>query len=497
MNVQFSGNSKKSQDLDLLVTYGNFYKNQTILKVTEAVQDLNLIVEVSKYPNMSTKITFKNVNEKIQWTAKQAIYAKKYFLALPEFKSSNSKDELCVSINLKPDDENHFYVNLIEIANSHEDPIGFLIDHQFYWSFRSDQAIALLSKLENLEKPRVMETLEEVLKGNDDNFNTKFQAILGAGRALTIPDLKEKAKSILLHLALFDNYKCTSYFSLREIAWQQLKPLIDESDVKALFENIAKDDPRIPFRFEALNYLDKIDHYKEKLNVEILKHIISTFNMGDLSLGDGMMLDYILWINQPHSYEALKGIGEEAVARSLLKQFLDMDTQIPAINITGFRGLTPLGGWSGSVSTTAHFYSLLKFIGVHTTNQTLFSDIVHALIKVAHGHDLGTLEPLCEVLAHLRDNSSVQMPDLENIEIKHSVLLDKPKTAFGIISREKDDKQYKPKKIPALISIILSEEADVSLRKVAIRSCGRYLFTMNEYGWVQKEYEVYASVSLF
>ena len=86
--------------------------------------------------------------------------------------------------------------------------------------------IDFLSQAENVEKPGVMDVLEE------DIYDKKTEHLDGLVHALRIPQLGERAKFILLKLA-----------PNSAIARGKLVPLLQEPDVQQVFEDIVEHHP--------------------------------------------------------------------------------------------------------------------------------------------------------------------------------------------------------------------------------------------------------------
>lgn len=462
----------------LLKTYGQFYKTRTVQKVIEAVKkiDKNYTCEVSSdlsrilVENVTTKEGKYSLNYKLQVDHKIDP-----FLAL--FSSENVWDEtagLRIAIQIKQNDEDHFYADLMAIAMEHQNPVAFLIDHQGYWSFRDKEVIAFLTKPENLEKPDVMDTLESVIKSVNKEYSSQpySLAVKGLGAALKIPSLKARAKALLVEIG-----------ALNGAARDELGSIIDESDVKALFEKIAKEHSDMNVRIDARNYLEKIAHRKHDLEVQITHGIISTFgSVNSLSYKAAMGLEYFLW--QESAPQSLTEVGMEKLGRAILQDFLSIRI-VPAIHLRGF---------IPDISKSVPLYSILKFIGVHTTNQKLFSDIVNALAEITSNKDLGGLESLESVLAHLQNNKSVKMPATASmIAIKQLKASEKVSSPILVpLYRESEFEEYKWRKVNSLVSLLESPVVDPVLKKMAIRHCSQYLFTEKVYGWTREEYKAFA-----
>lgn len=321
------------------------------------------------------------------------------------------------------------------------------------------------------------------------------------GKLVSKPDLKERAKTVLMNIACFDDYPFGSYCYLREVAWQQLKPLINDPDVHDLFTKISEEDGRVPYRFKMLNYLDNIDDYKKKLHVEIAKRVIGSFDLDNLSYEAGRELDYALWLNDVSAFKALCEFGESTFAQKILAQFTKTNV-LPATNVEGSCELNSLGDSSALDTQSAPLYSILKFIGVHTADQTIFNSIVTNLIKKCDKQklvkkcdrlQLDTLESLPEVLVHLNNNQSVHMP-VHDVDTRGVYLFDdeRPHAAFYRLPSDCLALAYEQKGINALVTIIEDDAIDPQLRKFAIRDSAQYFFTEHAYGWVKLRYKKYA-----
>ncbi len=353
-----------------------------------------------------------------------------------------------------------------------------------------------LQAMELTKEQEAFDCLEKTMIGLQPIIAIIDQAILEVGKALANPDLKEKAKLALMKMATFDSYKNNSHSYLRKTAWKQLKVLIDEPEVHDLFTKIAKEDERIAYRFNALNYLDKIDDHETVFSVEIIKHIISHFDVSTLSYEDGKALDYALWLNGTLAFKAIEELGEITFAQKLLTQFNNAKT-LPAMPIkTVCYGPTDhrrVGFSAMPTSQSAPLYSILKFIGVHTTNQGIFNKIVTSLIKKCEGQDLGLLESLPEVLGHLRQNKSV-------FQTNHCIDPDRtylpyiaPDTALSSLPTNDDSSHaYREKMIHALIDIIKNDAVGLTIRKFAIRESAQYFFTTYEDEPIKSKYKKYA-----
>lgn len=474
------------QSRNLQLIYGEFYKEQTVSRIIEAAKKLTL----SWHHTLDfSKFTFCHIETREDWLAcYDAVQNKNFFLAIPKFIRSELKNELHYSIEI--DFENKFLdeKDFIEISTHHKNPIQFVVDHESYWDSR--KIARILTQEENFSKPGVGKVVQKKLKEDNNEFSKA--AILGLGKVMACESLKEKAKKILLEAALFDNFKLSGTYKIREFVWKQLKPILHEQDVQAVFKKIAIQDPRICFKFSALNYLEGIDGYAEELNAEILKNIILNFDVETLMKEQGRALESILWAHLPYSYQAICLIGEEIWTRSILDKFLKMKNVIPSVTKgCSSRKVSPLGGIEIILSETAYLYSILNFIGINTSNQELFNAIVSGLIEVVAGKHIGMLESLSFVLYQFENNKSVNMSPLQGILIERWRPGAKTKRSPIGSMNENTHKLYKKLNFEALIAIIKSTNYSLPHRKIAIRYCELYLFAQHVSSWEKREYLEY------
>jgi hypothetical protein len=194
-------------------------------------------------------------------------------------------------------------------------------------------------------------------------------------------------------------------------------------------------------------------------------------------------------MNAPLSYRIWKELGEEELTGKILIQ-LKNSVEPPTI-VSRSGGLTPIGGRGIQYSTAAVLYSVLKFVGYHTTNQALFDKIVFTLIEVTKGQHVKGLLSIPYMLSDLCANPAVKMPDISGVKIEPTQSC--PSSEFQLTSSEKEALRCDSMHIDGIISVVKSEHGDKVIKKLAIRSCAKYFHTEHDYGWTAQQNKGYAN----
>lgn len=178
------------------------------------------------------------------------------FMVVPKIETNRAGDS--VDIKLKIDDSYCFLDDILKVSKSHSDPVTFLLDHRAYWTFRANEVIEfLISDSTNFENSDLIEVLVDRLRENG-LIESLLQSLIGLGKALNIPSLKEKAKSILMEFAEMDDPEYSiDRDELRQCAWKQLAAIAEEGDVKSLFEKIIDDEKNLALKTVAINCANK------------------------------------------------------------------------------------------------------------------------------------------------------------------------------------------------------------------------------------------------
>lgn len=296
-------------------------------------------------------------------------------------------------------------------------------------------------------------------------------AIEHLGRLLESTDTREEAKTALLALAVFDAYEYTSYWENRVEAWKQLKPVLGDPDVIAVFQRIATSDSRLPLRCQARNYIDNLQGLEHTLRVEVVDRMISSLDLDNPA--SAYALNYILWTEKSVAAEALSKIGSSAFAERVLSKFNTLrraeegKSSSPIKDSMECHGLTPCGGFSLRFNPSAVYYSILRFSRLHSSDLS---------------------PPVISRLAAIRESTN---------ELKERIYFggrESDESLFHGANQEKEWNESKKREVASLVDIISSGATPDYLKIVAIRNCGKYFFTQQEYGWVQHEYKEYASL---
>ncbi|AKI79778.1 hypothetical protein QJ850_gp921 [Acanthamoeba polyphaga mimivirus] len=111
-----------------------------------------------------------------------------------------------------------------------------------------------------------------------------------------------------------------------------------------------------------------------KLNC--LKEMINQFDFEKHN--DVDQLSYLMW-RTPKDFEKLLNdgflldkIGLDLIANKITKR-------VPELNIIGFSGFTPIGGFTASINDSLSYYNCIKFIGQFTNNQEVYDKCLQIL----------------------------------------------------------------------------------------------------------------------
>ncbi len=393
--------------------------------------------------------------------------------------------ESMIWVNLEICHKQNVFIDTYKNDNHHPNSIKFLLDHKSYWSFNcSDITNYLISNPAAYENVVMMEHLQEILKENEHSFAVQVGAILGLGKALVIPHLKEKAKEFLLAFALHVNSKYFRHKDLKLLAMRELQPLIKETDVYELFQAISMKDPRLSIKMEAFSHLDQTFDQKEIFNFHIVKiMILKALKQVNIKESKSFLV-YILWENRPYSFQIIQKFGEQDFTQQYLQLFKQNQNDSAL--------------------------AVLKFIGLHTSDQNLFTTILVTLFKEVQKQKAEEMEtspyfikneiqPLKEVVEELMQNPAAELPKNRLNLLPNSDTLDKNKSIFANLPREKVMRRAEKLRVAILNSIMVSEEEDATdsiqaannkvFRILAIRSCARFLVYEPEFGVTKEVHE--------
>lgn len=310
-----------------LVKYHDFYRAQFIKEIQAYFKP----EYQNCYELLGSKLRFKieHINDFEQ--LKKKVFYGYFFMLDPKILNNNENDKEFSEIDLKISDITQYYVNPIKLAKEYANPLEFLLDHKSYWSFRGKEIIDfLVSNPQSYENPELMTHLLETLNENQYNFVAQEKAIFGLGQALSLPQSKNSAKNFLMEFATNVDAKYLNFRDLKKSAMQQLRPLLNELDVRLFFQKISLEDPCPSVKMEARSYLDESIDQKEQFNISLFKEMLYGSTLGfsaDSKVNtirnfeSPLLFDYLVWNNQPYSYQAILDFGEVEFTNHVINLF--------------------------------------------------------------------------------------------------------------------------------------------------------------------------------
>jgi len=451
---------KQLTDNDLEAIYGDFYREH-------AMQELKRIEEELKLP-----LTIEVRGDKILVSLKNDIHDEALVKTNKELIEAIDHSVMLYKPNYtaKPWSETFelekawFMFSPLVLAIHHENPVKFLLDHRFYWTWGFNEIINFLSSKPELFEPAgFLDICADYLLNGRGYIGDLIAVVAAVGKALKIPNLKDRAFDLLVAAAM--NYKSENldsiitknadHINLRQEAIKQLAPFKDEKPIREALEKMAKEEPVMQLKLDLETYLENRGSYFEALECEMMKRMMTIKFREEwgyehlIDLGPSCHL----WEN-PGLYKAILESGESTIAQEMMRQFTQENNAGP--------------------------YSFLKFMALHTSDITLLSNIIDFLKENA------TVDKLSLIEKNHRNYFKLQSLDelLRDIE-QDSILLQ----ILDKNPREKKSQQPFSTHLihinewthlkmlwrqQTLYSIITDEQLDLSLRIVAIRKCTEF-----------------------
>lgn len=238
--------------------YADFYYQVDCKEIKRLAVELNLDLKISPQDDSKT-ITITSPNSKdLDVFMKEAnlyIYENNLFHHLVSRSKSN---EHCKVLK-----RNLFSKasRILDFARLHDNPVKFLIDHQFYWNstsrwpkYREEIINFLCEKASNLDEADVMDIFADGLINGDD-----FAAIKALGKTLKLPKHKKRATNLLMNASIH------SEIEFRGAARRELSQLINEPLVREHFEEMAQTESIMQLSLDLQTYLENMGPYKDLL----------------------------------------------------------------------------------------------------------------------------------------------------------------------------------------------------------------------------------------
>ena len=450
-------------------TYSQFHREYAAREMKRIVQEMNAYI-VCEFSEDYTRVTLKNIPENIRGELHRRICCGDYYLAQGFRVLSREGDTIEIELHLNF--QYDWYVDIVSLSRLYDDPLQFIIDHRPYWCKR--EIIREFTKSKFLKRPEVINVFASLLQDTRTFAADQIAITEALRKAVTFPSVEKSAKGLLMQHEILI----------------VLKDFLHEPGVWKLFQEIASKDGRLPRRFRARNYIEGIDILRARFKIEKLKYIISSLKNTEL---DHDILENILWKKYPSSVHALREIGEEKIGQEVLKQFKQKKDIEPSLKLVGRFSRTPYGG-AAELSETAVLYSILKFIGEHTVDQSLFTDIVYGMIDVCRDKELEGLPSLGRVLAALKANLAVQMPVInDSVEVAQETSTGS--VISSLLSRPGFAEYYWSKREEAYVHVIKNQSFDPMLRLFATRKSTKYVLADTS-TWVGNMHKKYYSEKL-
>ncbi|MBA3238681.1 MAG: hypothetical protein H0T62_10100 [Parachlamydiaceae bacterium] len=189
--------------------------------------------------------------------------------------------------------------NFLKLAIHHDNPVKFLVDHEFYWeckAYSPDVISYLTAKPQNFKEAAVMNILSDRLNIKeyfyDKNSIVELKSIIdGISKAIdsNIPKIKDRGIVLLLDASSVNlEYPPDSHFYgeyhhsilRRSLARKVLKKILHEDQIGTSFQEMLNNEPMVKLRIDLLNMLDPIGDSWDKLqNDEIIENLSSTWNI--------------------------------------------------------------------------------------------------------------------------------------------------------------------------------------------------------------------------
>lgn len=368
-----------------LQKYFDFY-------IEYCIQELKKLEGTSTFTVDGNTLTFHMNSAAEKSMLQRRIQKALLFMVKPKIKDGVKDCAFQVELEIDLNPPNARMYKVVAIAKNHPHPSKFLLDHWAFWCFSSEAAIEyLIADPKNFEHEELLEIIIEILKEGEHYFKTQKQALVGLGRALFLPSIKEKAKSFLMEFVemtdkVSHNYhRYKSLDKLKICALRQLNALLNEADVRLFLQKVAAKHPLLSLQFEARSHLDGAIEALTAFNLELIRKLIDQRSSLESIRIKNIFLDEILWVYYPYSCQYVTNeLGEEKLYSEIISQYAS-DTIL-----------------YGEKTVS---YSILKFIALHTSNQELFSKLVYFLMHAAHDDDERT-----RLISPFQTNQKVSMP---------------------------------------------------------------------------------------
>ncbi len=315
-------------------------------KLVQHADDSDWILSCSLNPDDSLRVTVSPSNPIDTRTPPFYQFASinLFFVEMKFVEDSNN--HLTFNLNPLKKHKRCFHRSILDEAKSSDDEIGFLLDHEKYWTFRAKEVISYLTSEDNLTDERVLAKLPVFI--DSDSLDYRAAALLSLKKALEIPELKAMAKELIIKIAKPREESCTTYWMIRQSALDALSKLLDEPDVNALFHELSENDERHAIRIHALNLLESREEARANYQIELYKRMIpKVLPQGVNDEKNIFAFEYFIWMNSFASGHVFRsGSIDVNYFVELFKQ--SAHTNPLGAHITGCIGLNPLGGFTSN-----------------------------------------------------------------------------------------------------------------------------------------------------
>lgn len=304
-------------------------------------------------------------------------------------------------------------INFLEQADRDGvDRVVFLLQHKREWQGQDPEIYKFLYKSTRLQNQDVQDCFQETYFGASSRTKVicVITDILGdIFSEPTNPDLRMYAKQLLIN----KSRPCIERYSLdycrRLESIEKFTGCVGDTEIRALMEDIIANDTKYQMRIAALNKLDGLDKLTANYNAAIIKNILNRlFEKTILTKDDLYKIEWIMWAYPKESKMAWQELESLQIDRllTLFEQYVHQSGLYAGLS--GGNGYTPISVFSSSISYSAPLYSILKFIGYHTTDRSTYDKIISRIPPLVQpqeaGRGIGLLTKSHEFLEEITKN---------------------------------------------------------------------------------------------
>ena len=356
------------------------------------------------------------------------------------------------------------------------DRVTFLLQNKGTWQGKDPEIYKFLYK-NNPQNKEILDVIQETYLSADTRTNVikVITDILGDILSeSTDPDLCMYAKQLLIKKSQPCKEKYSLDYLYRLRAFAKLTSCMNDHEVQELIHNVLENDAKYQMKIAALNGLDGLDKLEVSRDSIIIKNILNgLFEKEVLTQDDLYKIEWIMWTFPKESKSAWQELESAQIDR-LLKLFQEsVQNSSLYAGMQGGNGYTPLSIFTSSISYSAPLYSILKFIGYHTTDKITYEKIISNIPPLVKEQEekrgIGLLTKSNAFLKEIMQNPAFN-PEFPKWDHNNSESAFTPRPDFS-----KEVSYFHDVRQSLLLQTLSDEKQDQSTRTVAMRMlCSDY-----------------------